>query len=155
MLNARLWEFGTVRPSDLSWSLGMVITPSNNSTATEYITGPSIGFRDNAFIVTVGYHAARAKHLGGGFKVGQAIPSTLQGDPPTETHSEGRADGRFHVSASLIRVTSNDRWLLDRATSVGIYACTFKNFSDGAQIGCADGARIRDLRRIPLFTLPA
>lgn len=94
LLNANIGSpfrfFGRVSaPALFSWSLGLVLTPSNNTTTTEYMTGPSIGFLDNNLVFTLAYHSARVKHLGGGFKVGDPIPTGLTDPLPVETDWEG------------------------------------------------------------------
>jgi hypothetical protein len=76
-------------PALFSWSLGIVLASRNDTTQTEYITGPSIGFLDNHVIFTLGYHAARVKSLGGNFKVGDPIPADLADPLPVTQKWDG------------------------------------------------------------------
>lgn len=79
MLNANLsgpYNWGTAR-MQFSWSLGVALATRNDTTQTEYLTGPSFGFLDNRVLFTFAYHAARVSELGGGFRVGQQIPAPL------------------------------------------------------------------------------
>jgi Asp-tRNA(Asn)/Glu-tRNA(Gln) amidotransferase C subunit len=79
MLNANLsgpYNWGSAR-MQFSWSLGVALATRNDTTQTEYLTGPSFSFLDNRVLFTFAYHAARVAKLGGGFRIGQQIPAPL------------------------------------------------------------------------------
>jgi hypothetical protein len=83
MLNANIGKpSGTAL---FSWSLGVVVASRSDTTQTEYITGPSIGFLENNIVFTFGYHAARVARLGGGFKIGDPVPDDVKSAIPV-TH---------------------------------------------------------------------
>lgn len=88
MLNAHLCHLGRGQccggGANLAVSTGLVLSSRNNTTEAEFVAGPSVGLLKNTVFLTFGYHAARVDKLGGGFTLGEKIPSNLQDPLPVE-----------------------------------------------------------------------
>lgn len=78
------------RALPVSWgiSTGLVVSNRNDTTQTEFILGPTLGLLDNNLFMTFGLHLAQVEKLGGGFEIGQEIPSDLTGEPPVKNDWE-------------------------------------------------------------------
>jgi hypothetical protein len=61
---------------------------ASGSSAAEYLTGVSIGFRRTVFI-TPGWHVGKVAALGGGYKVGEAVPSGTTSVPVQSSYQSG------------------------------------------------------------------
>jgi hypothetical protein len=91
MLNGSLKRFRAFAHSDGSFALstGLVLSNRNNTTEAEFIAGPSLGLLNNKLFLTIGYHAARVETVGGGFKIGDDIPSSITDPLPVERNWKG------------------------------------------------------------------
>jgi len=74
----------TFRQFTLGASAGFVLSNRGDNADIEYILGPSVGFRENLIWITVGMHVARVQKLGGGFAIGDKIPTSLQDPFPVQ-----------------------------------------------------------------------
>jgi len=90
MLNGNIARFGLFGKNNTTFALssGLVLSSrssgSGSTLATEFVAGPSLGFADNNFYFTVGFHAARIQRLAGGFKIGDPVPDNLPDPLPLE-----------------------------------------------------------------------
>lgn len=70
----------------IGWSLGLTAHIADQIDI-EYLTGPSFGFVDNRFILTIGAYRAQTQQLDGDFYVGAKLPETVTEIPITR-HGE-------------------------------------------------------------------
>ena len=90
MLNAHLKRIEKLN-STFAFSVGLGITNRNETASFEFIAGPSLGFINNRFFITVGYSAARVERLGGGFTEGQMVPADLADPLPVQRNFQNGA----------------------------------------------------------------
>jgi hypothetical protein len=65
---------------NVSLSGGIGINPYNNSTQVEYFVGPSVSI--HSVLLSPGVHIGRFQTLGGGFKIGDPVPTGWSGNTP-------------------------------------------------------------------------
>ena len=80
--SSNLWKTG--QPGSCGVSIGVVVSDRANSVDLEYLAGVSLGFLSNVVLITPAFHAARVPELGGGFKIGDKVPSNLQDPLPIQ-----------------------------------------------------------------------
>lgn len=95
MLNARIGKpfnlfYRKALPVSFAWSTGLVVATasSTDTVGTAYLTGPSLLFNDNAFVVSLLAHSARVGRLASGFELGKKIPAELQDPLPVDNDRE-------------------------------------------------------------------
>jgi hypothetical protein len=77
-----LFLYGS-RTNSLNLSGGIGINPYNNSTQIEYFVGPS--FITHKFYLSAGAHIGRFQDLGGGFTIGDPVPTGWTSNTPVPT----------------------------------------------------------------------
>jgi hypothetical protein len=76
--------FSRRKDATFALSAGLVFSDRNSGLATEFVAGPSLGLANNKMFLTLGFHAARVEELGGGFKIGDPVPTDLTDPLPLQ-----------------------------------------------------------------------
>ena len=87
-LNGRIGSLG--KKSSWGWALGATVGDGEGEASSfGYFTGPTFAFIGDQLFFTLAYHQREVDTLGGGFEVGEPIPSTFMDDPPITTETKG------------------------------------------------------------------